>query len=235
MIGKISNILFRPFIPLITSGWIFSWGVGWAGAIGLPIGARAVPVMTPVDPIAADPIAAVDAVAANRPVVAPRFDLEQFQQGFCASGLAGVTHETISASDLTLPSLWWIRDQIAAQPVFGNKLIEKWLACPTPGAAGQIDILVNSQLWSLLDYWERYEAVHRLGTVAAGYGYNLRIFNRQPVFLAAYRCNQSPEATVLAAPLSCTLRLDSTSRGGVRSRPTAFDGGFPTAPGTGPP
>jgi hypothetical protein len=175
-------------------------------------------------------------VAHESPGAAPLFDIGQFQQGVCPTGLTGISDATTSASAPTLPSLWWIRDQVAAQPQFGTKLIEKWLACPTAGAAAaQVDVLVNSQLWTLLDYWERYEAVHRLGSVTTGYGYNLRIFNRQQVLLATYRCLPSTAATTPPATLPCTLSLDSASRGGFRGRSSSFDGGFPTKSDTGQP
>ena len=166
----------------------------------------------------------------------PLFDVEQFQQGICPTGRAGISNTTTSAQTPTLPSLWWVRDQVAAQPQFGNKLIEKWLACSTAGPIpAQVDVLVNSQLWTLLDYWERYEAVHRLGSVISGYGYNLRIFNRQQVLLATYRCDVPVSAATAPTALPCTLSLDSTNRGGFRGRSNAFDAGSPTTPDTAPP
>ncbi len=197
-----------------------SLGLGWL----FPLGA-----------IAAPP------VPHEFPKVAPRFDIEQFQKGVCPTGVTGVSDAMTSPSTPTQPSLWWIRDQVAAQAQFGNKLIEKWLACPTAGETPpHVDVLVNSQLWTLLDYWERYEAVHRLGTVITGYRYNLRIFNRQQTSLATYYCGlpsgAAPQATTYSPPPpSCTLNLDSASRGGFRGQSSAFDGGFSTTPGTGQP
>lgn len=213
MIGKINTITFNNSIHFgvalavrLRLAAIVGWGLSCSAAIAAPL-----PALPPSAPT-------------------PLLNLEQFQQGICPNETAGVTETTPSPSTLTLPSLWWVRDQVAAQPLFGNKLIEKWLACAGLNAnSPQVDILVNTQLWTLLTYWERYEVVHRLGTVAIGYGYNLRVFNRQQAVLATYQCEAQPG---VAPP--CTLSLDSASRGGFRGS-SSVNGGFPTAPGAGPP
>jgi hypothetical protein len=162
MIGKITSTTFSG----ITRSWYWpqlglTLGLMWLGAAG------AAPTL------AAEP---------------PQFDLEQFQQGLCPNLIPGVSEVSHSPTDLTLPSLWWIQDQLSASQ-FSNRLLEKWLACPAQGkTARRVDVLVNTQAWTLLDYWERYEFVHRLGSVAAGYGYTLRVLNRQQAVLAAYSC-----------------------------------------------
>lgn len=194
--------------------------------------------------------------AALQPSLAP-LDLDMMQQGLCASEAKGVTDTSVSQTALTIPSFWWTRDQIAAQPQFGSKLVDSWLACPgqanTPSRA---DFVVNQQVWSLLDYLERYEFVHELGTAASSYGYDLRVFNRQGVVLAAYTCDfkaatvaiglKTPAAdeppqnsklktqnSLTATPsLTCAVSLNSSGKAGFRGRSNGLDGAFPTRGGT---
>ncbi len=95
-----------------------------------------------------------------------------------------VTASNISQRQLTIPSLWWAKEQ------FGSKLLDNWLAYPAKGStAPRIDLVVNRQIWSLLDYVDRYEFVNNFGNVARDYGYNIRVFNYQQELLATYTCN----------------------------------------------
>jgi hypothetical protein len=99
-----------------------------------------------------------------------------------------VTKDTICQTGLTIPSLWWADEQ------FGDKLLENWLAYPEKK---RIDLVVNRQIWGLMDYYQRYAFVHRMVTVVRDNGetgeegYDLRIFNRQApeLCLASYTCH----------------------------------------------
>jgi len=103
-----------------------------------------------------------------------------------------VTAQTISLTRLALPSLWWTQAQIANNPQFGNKLLENWIAYPGDvKEPGRVDLIVNRQLWSLLDYLQRYEFVNRFSAIAHGYGYNIRVFDNQARFEGAYTCDFS--------------------------------------------
>lgn len=119
------------------------------------------------------------------------FDREMVDQGMCAPNTRGITDSTIQQDGLTEPSLWWVRDQIAAQDKFGRRLVDSWLACPGASEPNRVDLVVNSQLWSSLDFFDRYEFIEKFGTATAGYGYNLRIFAPQGRMLAAYTCSFS--------------------------------------------
>jgi hypothetical protein len=118
--------------------------------------------------------------------------------------IAGViTSKTPSPIRLSIPSLWWISDQLAALDQFGNKFIQEWIAYPLqPGQAGRVDLLVNRQQWSLLDYFQRYQFVSKFSAIARSFGYNTRVYDhpdRPPV--ALYACDFSPSAaTTLQAP-----------------------------------
>jgi hypothetical protein len=135
------------------------------------------------------------------------------EQGGASAG-SYVTADTISQTSLTIPSLWWTRDQ------FGGKLLETWFAFPTgAGISSRVDLVVNQQVWSLYTYLERYSFVNQFGTDAKDFGYNIRIFNRQRDLLAAYICAPiaAPSGTSNQSQSSnCNLFLDSTGQGSLQ-------------------
>jgi hypothetical protein len=91
-----------------------------------------------------------------------------------------VTVDTVSQDYLTVPSLWWAKEKIDP---YQGKLVDNWLAYPRQK---RIDLIVNWQLWNLLDYLQKYSLVNDYGSVARSYGYNLRVFDRQSRCLALY-------------------------------------------------
>jgi len=114
-----------------------------------------------------------------------------------------VTSRTPSPIRLSVPSLWWITKQLVDLQQFGSKFIQDWVALPRQdGRPGQVDLLVNRQQWSLLDYVQRYEFVSKFSSTARTFGYNTRVFDspdRAPI--AIYRCDFSPKAAeILQAP-----------------------------------
>lgn len=102
-----------------------------------------------------------------------------------------ITSRTPSPIFMSIPSLWWVAEQIATFEKYGPKLIQDWIAYPIrDGQSGRVDLLVNRQLWSLLDYLQRYELVSRFSAIARSYGYNTHVYDnpdRAPV--ASYTCN----------------------------------------------
>lgn len=123
------------------------------------------------------------------------------------SGLNVITSETTSPTGLTSPSLWWPKDQFDP---FAGKLLTNWLAYPNEH---RVDLVVNRQLWSLLDSFGRYSFVNKFGTVAREYGYNTRVFilNQPNTPLATYTCNFS------TAPPLCDINFELSSQGALRS------------------
>lgn len=116
-----------------------------------------------------------------------------------------VTSNTISQQGLTVPSLWWAKEQ------FGSDLLSNWLAYPAQGTnPARIDLLVNWQNWSAQDYIQRYEFINHFGTIARDYGYNLRVFNDRKELLASYTCDFSTN------PSQCNIQLDATGKARVR-------------------
>ncbi|BAU13216.1 hypothetical protein LEP3755_37550 [Leptolyngbya sp. NIES-3755] len=135
------------------------------------------------------------------------FQPEMFQKGMCNETTEGVTNRTIDQSGLTQPSLWFVRDQIAAQDKFGRRLISGWLACNGATEPSRVDLVVNAQLWSGLDYFERFEFIRRFGKATSDYGYNLRVFNPQGEMLATYTCEFSANVGQKQSqqePIACT-------------------------------
>jgi len=119
--------------------------------------------------------------------------------------LTVVTANTICQQQLTIPSLWWAQEQ------FGGELVDNWLAYPARGtAAARVDLVVNQQIWSILDYVQRYEFVNKFGSVARDYGYNTRVFNYQEELLGTYTCDFS------RTPNQCSLQLDARGLASVR-------------------
>ena len=91
-----------------------------------------------------------------------------------------MTEPRIALAEIPLPSLWWAKKQFDP---FDGRLISDWFTYPQ---LKQIDITVNWQLWTLLDYLGRYRFINQFGTVTRQYGYTLRVFNQQQQCLALY-------------------------------------------------
>lgn len=122
------------------------------------------------------------------------------QQPICPTGnAANFPAPPLSQAEKSVPSLW------LAQKLFGGKLLDRWFV--DPGNTWVI-IIVNRQLWSLLDYMERYQFVNRFGTVASEYGYNVRVCNRQGTALAVYSCQDDRRF--------CRIDLESLSNPRLR-------------------
>jgi hypothetical protein len=115
-----------------------------------------------------------------------------------------ITANTIDQGNLSVPSLWWIKETSE------NKLLDNWIAYPfkNPQPA-RVDVIVNQQIWSLLDYLERYDFVNSLGDIARSYGYNIRVFNYQKESLASYTCNFNIN------PSLCKIKINSQSNFGL--------------------
>lgn len=150
-------------------------------------------------------------------------ELSLLEPGAPLSNRYVITANTISQSDLTVPSLWWAREQFASQ------LLENWIAYPADGTnAGRIDLIVNRRLWSSLDYLQRYEFVNRFGTVGRDYGYNIRVFNYRQELLATYTCEFTVTPQCQIDYLSTTgrsglQRLGESQNGGMRQLNTELE------------
>ncbi len=109
--------------------------------------------------------------------------------------------------NLPQASIWWAAAQFDP---FGGNLIQDWLTHPNKQ---QVDLTVNWQLWSLLDYFERYRFVHQFGTVIRNYGYSLNIFNQKEQCLATYKYN------AVSNPPKWELHLDKLGEDSLQIEP----------------
>lgn len=123
---------------------------------------------------------------------------------------------------LAQPSLWLNRDIFASRARFSSKLFENWLVCPSVDSdRGRIDLVVNAQLWGLLDYFERYELLQQFGNGSDQpdqqfkAGYNLRIFSRQnpKTPLAHYTCTSAPVNPSAPKTRRCRIYIHDANNG----------------------
>lgn len=115
-----------------------------------------------------------------------------------------ITANTINSAQLTVPSLWW------AQQNAEKKLLDNWIAYPAfEKEPARVDLIVNQQIWSLLDYVQRYDFVNRLGSTARNFGYNMRVFNYQKESLATYTCNFA------TSPALCSIQMGTQNKIGL--------------------
>jgi len=130
------------------------------------------------------------------------------RQPVCPKGdVADFPAPPLSQNQKSVPSLW------LAQKQFGGQLLDRWFV-DSNSSNSWVILVVNRQLWSGLDYLERYQFVNRFGVAAGEYGYNVRVCNRQGVGLAAYSCNRDR--------LSCRIDLESVSNPRIQRRPKLF-------------
>jgi hypothetical protein len=116
-----------------------------------------------------------------------------------------ITAKTIHPQKLTVPSLWWVKENSE------NQLLANWIVYPVSKTEPpRVDLIVNQQVWGVLDYLERYGFVNRLGSIASQSGYNIRVFDDQKEPLATYTCN-FPQS-----PASCRLQINNHSNAGLR-------------------
>jgi hypothetical protein len=168
-------------------------------------------------------------------------DVQQLPLGFTpGQGTSVITHETLSDRNFTEPSLWWQQDQISPR-LGGERLVVGWSAYPAvPNLPEQalMDVSVNGQIWSLLNYLEQYALVNQFGQTAQSYGYQLRFFVNGSL-IGAYLCDFAPasaisvnasdigtssgnETEIATSMAPCLVSLDYRGRGGIRGRTTSI-------------
>jgi hypothetical protein len=99
-----------------------------------------------------------------------------------------LTSATVCQGGLTPPSLWWTRDLVESDLQL-KKLVSQWSTrVRSAGEAGLVSVVVNPQLWSLMNYFERYEFLNAFGLTVQEFGYNLQLSDLRGVTLGQYRC-----------------------------------------------
>lgn len=122
-------------------------------------------------------------------------DIELLKPDSPHNGRDIVTANTISPTGLSVPSLWWAQEQLNE---LEGKLINNWIAYQDEK---RIDLVVNRQPWTLLDYLGKYRFINKFGAVARDNNYNVRIFNQQGQLLATYTCNYAQ------TPAACEIKI----------------------------
>ncbi len=129
------------------------------------------------------------------------------------------TDDNPSPEYFTIPSLWWQERQVGE--AINDRLIDGWSAYgstnnedPPP----HVDVVVNNQIWPILNYLERYSLIAQFGESAKDYGYQLRIFagNR----LVGLQVCDFTEVTITADDESstpaCIVDLNYFGQGAIR-------------------
>jgi len=134
-----------------------------------------------------------------------------------------VDEDTLSLTTMTLPSLWWRRDQLPSR-LGGDRLIEGWTAYHfSDPAIRVVDIDINGQGWRILTLAERYGLLTQFGSAAKAYSYNVRLYRGSDQFrerLALYVCDFS------AAPeLEGHTNLDSDTMAQIPCNAELYDPG----------
>lgn len=130
------------------------------------------------------------------------------------------TADAPSDQDFTIPSLWWQQQQQG--DAISQRLIDTWRAYDSSvSAVPHVDVLVNGQIWPLLNYLEQYAFITQFGESAKSYGYHLRIFTGDRL-VGLHVCDFFGIATnqvvdsALAEELNCIVELDYFGQGAIQ-------------------
>lgn len=160
-------------------GSLFNWaalgislGMGWIGLGGVMPGAGLAQDESPTAPVPATQLEQDFALLRDFPA-AGQLNSTFFEQ---VDPKSLIDEKSVSDTTLTLPSLWWSRDQVAPQ-LGGYRLVRAWLAYRIAAPDLRVvDLAISSQYWTVLNYPERYAILNQFGTAAKQFGYNLRVF-----------------------------------------------------------
>lgn len=111
--------------------------------------------------------------------------VNNLNNGLKAEKNTNTINQTKTNADLPQASVWWAAEQF--DPFDGN-LIQDWLTYPQ---RQQINLMVDWQLWTTLDYFGRYRFVNQFGTVVRKHGYSLNVVSQKEQCLATYKYNSA--------------------------------------------
>jgi len=130
----------------------------------------------------------------------PPLELELINEPERAVREGVFTANTVSQAGITNPSLWWVRDQ------FGRQIVVNWLGYPEER---RVDLIVDRQIWSFINYVEKYSLINHFALNAREYGYNLRIFNDQRLFLGTATCEFMAPDSITSNSLTSSSSMPS--------------------------
>lgn len=127
-----------------------------------------------------------------------------------------ITQDDTSLFEMTEPSLWFSREQMYER-WGGYRLIRRWTAFhSTSSDAYIIDVQVDPQYWSRLEYAQQYAILNQLGKTGMSYGYQVRVY-RSITLVGIHTCDFSPVPELADTPteevpipeldISCAARI----------------------------
>lgn len=135
--------------------------------------------------VSGEAIAAPDSNGVIGDVRSQLSDIDRFPLSLPpVEGRIVASSEQLSSTQISSPSLSWIRDQVGKR--YGSdRLVIQWQAYQATAVSSSfgspslsyVDVIVDEQIWSLLSYFERYAFVSQFGLAAQQYGYHLRVFH----------------------------------------------------------
>lgn len=120
---------------------------------------------------------------------------------------------------LSTPSLWWVQDWFVKKDNCVTEMILNWtVQSPNQNQPGQVNLVLDRQLWRGLGYIERYKFVNDFGLAAQRQGYNVRVIDNQSTELAEYFCEASTGSATAASP--CRIALEFSGKANIRGATT---------------
>lgn len=90
-----------------------------------------------------------------------------------------VFNHSPSSFEITLPSLWWTRDQLPRR-LGARRLVQSWAAYRLQQTSNYtVDVFLDTQIWSILNTYEHYSVLNQFGSVTKASGYHLRLYRGQ--------------------------------------------------------
>ncbi|MBE9066288.1 hypothetical protein IQ260_06445 [Leptolyngbya cf. ectocarpi LEGE 11479] len=125
-----------------------------------------------------------------------------------------------SDQEFTVPSLWWQQHQQGE--AIDRRLIDNWYAysdqvSPIP----HVDVVVNGQIWPLLNYLEQYAFITQFGESAKSDDYQLRVFTGNRLVglhVCDFRAERSSTGSNENTAEPCVVELDYFGQGAIRGR-----------------
>jgi hypothetical protein len=94
-------------------------------------------------------------------------------------------------------------------------LVQDWLTyVPEQNQVSRVDLFLELQRWSMMDYFKRYEFLSVFGSAAESFGYNLRAFSFRGEFLGAYTCLEAD-----GGARQCQIEVEGS---GAQAKPSNF-------------
>ena len=211
---------------IILLGIFLAWGGRWGGlGPALSAGATEPPILKPSSIKSGDPGTSGAKPSPSDKTPSPANICQSSADKLPPGTL--LTSTTVCQGGLTPPSLWWTRDLVESDLRL-KKLVNQWtVQVRSADQAGLVKVVVNPQLWSVMNYFERYEFLNSFGLAVQEFGYNLSLSDLRGASLGNYECQFATDSPGTDSPgtdspetvpqgRNCRLKLETGS--GLRAR-----------------